>query len=789
MISYLKFLSRNKAYTFISIFGLAVSLMFVILLGDYVWRQFTIDSQHPDADRIYMLGNSRNFFTWPQMAGEIEALCPEVEQTCRVFSQSGKIKHGDLLVKDRENGIIMLTDANFFSFFGFRLLQGNPQTALDSPDKCVITKRLAQKLFAGRNPIGESLQIVGSRNVKTKDSDPYDSTLVYRITGIAEELDRTVFSRETQVIVSMARYPQVMGYEVPYHTVAYGPTGTCKILLRLKDKAGTGTTRSLIQQYVEKSSPIWQRAGLGDVSLTPLRQVIFAPQNEGLGLAKGDKGRIYILFSAVLAILLFAVSNYVNMTVANTGFRAKEMATRRLLGSSSAAISLKLVAESVLMVALSFAIGLALAFVFEQDAARLFQGEIALSGDIRVGSVCLCLTFILLLGTVSGILPSWHLSHYQPIDIVKGSFRFRSKMRFGRFFIFLQNVIIVVMLTSALTIWLQLRHIIHAPMGFNTENLYLITYPQTMESHTVRSRLEQMPFVEKIGCYRGTTFVQNNNSMLSVTREDKTVFLYQTWLDSTAFRLYGLDILKDYGPASDGWYLNEEALRQLDMKDTDREVVFGSNRKSPLNGVIADFHKINILEDVQPFVIQIEEDLFEPDFLVKTNGSREAKLAFARALVEMGCPESDAEYYVNGLQDAIAESVADRRNTLRIVTLFSLVAIVISVMGFVGMSLFFIRQRKKEVGIRKILGSSSGEVLWLMLRIFCMPLLLSFVVAVPVSYWVVSQWLQDFSYRIALSPWIFAATCLFSLLTAILSVGIQIWRAAWANPVESIKTE
>ena len=110
-------------------------------------------------------------------------------------------------------------------------------------------------------------------------------------------------------------------------------------------------------------------------------------------------------------------------------------------------------------------------------------------------------------------------------------------------------------------------------------------------------------------------------------------------------------------------------------------------------------------------------------------------------------------------------------------------------MGFVGMSLFFIRQRKKEVGIRKILGSSSGEVLWLMLRIFCMPLLLSFVVAVPVSYWVVSQWLQDFSYRIALSPWIFAATCLFSLLTAILSVGIQIWRAAWANPVESIKTE
>ena len=492
MKSYLKFLSRNRAYTFISIFGLAVSLMFVILLGDYVWRQFSIDSQHPDADRIYMLGNSHSFFSWPQTAHEIEELCPEVEKTCRVFSQSGKVKSGNRVLDEQISNIIMLTDSTFFDFFAFRLKEGNPTSALASPDGCVITEHLARTLFAGRNPIGESLQIVGSRNVKQGGPDPYDSTLVYHITGIVEDLDRTVFPRETQVIVSMARYAQVMGYELPYHMMAYSGTGTCKILLRLKDRSQTEPVRSLIQQHMEKSSPLWQRAGLGEVTLTPLREVLFAPQNEGLGLTKGDKGRLHILLSAVLAILLFAVGNYINLTVANTGFRAKEMATRRLLGSSSTAISLKLVAESVLMVALSFAIGLALAFVFEQDAARLFQGEIALSGDIRVGSVCLCLTFILLLGTVSGILPSWHLAHYQPIDIVKGSFRFRSKMRFGRFFVFVQNVIIVVMLTAALTIYLQLSHIIHAPMGFRTENLYLVHYPEEIEGQTVRSRLGQI---------------------------------------------------------------------------------------------------------------------------------------------------------------------------------------------------------------------------------------------------------------------------------------------------------
>ncbi|MCR4920338.1 MAG: ABC transporter permease [Bacteroidaceae bacterium] len=789
MKSYLKFLSRNRVYTFISIVGLALSLMFVILLGDYVWRQFSIDSQHPDADRIYMVGNSNGFFMWPQVAQEIEALCPDVEQTCRVFSQSGKIRCGERELDEQMSSIIMLTDPTFFDFFAFRLKVGNPETVLDSPDKCVITESLARKLFADRNPIGESLQLVGSRNVKMGAPDPYDSTLVYNIAGIIEDLDRTVFPNETQILVSMERYPQVMGYKLNDNAMAYGPTGVCKILLKLKDGAQTESTRSLIQQHVVKKRLLWQRVNLGDVTLTPLREVLFAPQNDGLGLTKGDRGRLYILLSAVLAIFLFAVSNYVNLTVANTGFRAKEMAARRLLGSTGIHISLRLIAESVLMVALSFVVGLALSFVFEQDAARLFRGKIALASDINAGSVCLCLGFILLTGFVSGVLPSWHLSRYQPIDIVKGSFRFRSKMLLSRVFIFLQNVIIVVMLTAALTIWLQLSHIIHAPMGFNTENLYLITYPSGIESQAVRSRLEQMPFVERIGCYRGTTFIDNNNSMISVNREDKSVFLYQTWLDSTALELYGLNILTDNGPASDGWYLNEEALRQLDMKESDREIVFSSERKSPLNGVVADFHKTNILADVQPFAIQIAENLNEPDFLVKTNGSREARAAFAQMLLDLGCPAAYTEYHISGLQEKIRESFEDRQNTLRIVSLFTLLAIVISVMGFVGMSLFFIRQRKSEIGIRKILGSSSSEVMWLMLRIFCMPLLVSFLFAIPLSYHIMSQWLQDFSYRIALSPWIFAATCLFSLLTAVLSVGIQIWRAAYSNPIESLRNE
>ena len=310
-------------------------------------------------------------------------------------------------------------------------------------------------------------------------------------------------------------------------------------------------------------------------------------------MIKGDKTRLQILLAAVLAILFFAISNYINLTVANTGFRAKEMATRKLFGSSQHDISLKLIAESTLMVALSFTIGLALAFAFQNEAAELFKGKIGLGSDVSLGSVSVCLAFILLLGIVSGIMPSWQLSRYQPIDIVKGSFRYRSKMLLGKVFIILQNIITVTMLTSALVIWLQLNHLIHAPLGYNTlviwlqlnhlihaplgyntKNLYYVYAPQG-QFQAARSLLEKMPFVEEIGVFQNTTFTNLSWSSNTISRGDKKVNLLLADLDSTAFRLYGLEVLKDYGLTDGGYYLNEEAMRQLDYTDKDREIDWG----------------------------------------------------------------------------------------------------------------------------------------------------------------------------------------------------------------------
>ena len=790
MKSYFKFLSRNKAYTFINIAGLVVSLMFIILMGDYTWRQYSIDSWHENADRIYLMGSNEDFFMWPQVAGEVKEMCPEIEKTCCVMSQNGRIKYGqrETMAKESDYGNILLVDSTFFHFFSFPLVQGNPHTVLAAPDKCVVTESLARQLFGDKNPIGETLQIVGDRNIHLRDEDPYDSTLVYTISGVARDFDRTVLPNETQIIVSIERFGQVMGYNLTNEAFIVGPTGTCKDFLMFKPGTSLDEKKKTIEDHLNKNYMLWGRMEEHELELTPLTDIMFAPQNDGYGIQKGDRTRLRILLAAVLAILFFAVSNYINLTVANTGFRAKEMATRRLFGSSQHEISLKLIAESTLMMAVAFLIGFALALCFQDDAADLFKGKIALLNDISIGTVSVSLAFILLVGIVSGIMPSWHISRFQPIDIVKGNFRYHSKMVMGRLFIIIQNIVTVTMLTAALVIWLQVNHLIHAPLGFNTEHLYYIMSPEG-KSQTVRNQLEQLPFVETIGEMRGTTFSDYNSRMRPIKKGEKLVTLFITDLDSTAFKLYGLEILKDYGPTDGGYYLNEEAIRRLEYTDKVREMDWGYGKIVPISGILKDFHRINVLDGAEPFGIRVKEHVDNPDFLVKTNGDKQAKAAFIDILSALDVPEADQPENVSSLEENIAESFDEQHNTLKIITLFTIIAVIISVMGYVGMSLFFIRQRQKEIGIRKIMGSTSVEVMILMLRIFCAPLLISFIIAIPLSWYIMRDWLSNFSYRIELSAWIFVATCAIALLVAVLSVCLQIIKAVRTNPVESIKTE
>ena len=793
---FFRFLKNNPLYAVINVVGLALSLMFVILIGDYTYRQFSIDKWHRNHERIYVLGteNRNSLMSWPDCAHSLKDRYPEVEDVCCVYMHNGKIKHEDKVYEESQGdnaGNIMLADSNFFRFFDFKMIDGDRETALDSPEKCVVTESLAKALFPDGNALGQPLQIEGTRYVFVSDDngDPYDSSLVYTVSGVIKDLDKTVFLNETAVIANFERAPQVLGYRLRNDLMASGPLGSTLSFLMLRPGASLEDKIEDLTSYCIESIPVFNFYGNTKAAIIPLDDLMFAPQNTGAGLQTGDKSLLGILLAVVLAILMFAVTNYINLTVANTGFRAKEMATRRLLGSDGLGISLELIGESTLMVFISFIIGGALALLLEDKVAVLFKGKIDILKDINFSTVSVSLVFIILTGVISGIMPTVSLSRYKPIDVVKGSFRYHSKMVLSRIFIILQNVITMTMMTATLTILLQMNHLVKAPLGYNTENIYRVS---SDNPEVLRNALKSQPFIQGIGSFSGTSLDGNYRSMS--TRKDKdnnNLLVYLTTWDKEFIDIMGINLVKDNHLSGDVKYINEELAGKLSLGDGESEVTWGDGKVMQVAGIFSNFHMTNILDPYQPFMITVKDtdEIEDPNFMVKTDGSPDARKKLCDLIKEVDGTTEDIDWKVQSVDDNIKASLNEEKNTMRIVSIFTGVAVLISILGFIGMSLFFIRQRKKEIGVRRIMGSTTNEVLSLLLTKFCAPLLVSFIFAVPLSWFIMDKWLEGFSYRIGLSPWIFIASGAVSLLIAVVSIFFQTLHAAHSNPVDAIRAE
>lgn len=793
---FFRFLKNNPLYAVINVVGLALSLMFVILIGDYTYRQFSIDKWHRNHERIYVLGteNGNSLLSWPDCAHSLKDRYPEVEDVCCVYMHNGKIKHEDKVYEESQGdnaGNIMLADSNFFRFFDFKMIDGDRETALDSPEKCVVTESLAKALFPDGNALGQPLQIEGTRYVFVSDDngDPYDSSLVYTVSGVIKDLDKTVFLNETAVIANFERAPQVLGYRLRNDLMASGPLGSTLSFLMLRPGASLEDKIEDLTSYCIESIPVFNFYGNRKAAIIPLDDLMFAPQNTGAGLQTGDKSLLGILLAVVLAILMFAVTNYINLTVANTGFRAKEMATRRLLGSDGLGISLELIGESTLMVFISFIIGGALALLLEDKVAVLFKGKIDILKDINLATVSVSLVFIILTGIISGIMPTISLSKYKPIDVVKGSFRYHSKMVLSRIFIILQNVITMTMMAATLTILLQMSHLVKAPLGYNTENIFRVS---SDNPEVMRNALKSQPFVQEIGSFSGTSLDGNYRSMS--TRKDKdnnNLLVYLTTWDKEFIDIMGINLVKDNHLSGDVKYINEELAGKLSLGDGESEVTWGDGKVMQVAGIFSNFHMTNILDPYQPFMITVKDtdEIEDPNFMVKTNGDPLAWKKLCDLVKEVDGSTEDIDWKVQSIESTVKASLTEEKNTMRVVGIFTGVAVLISILGFIGMSLFFIRQRKKEIGVRRIMGSTTNEVLSLLLTKFCAPLLVSFIFAVPLSWFIMDKWLEGFSYRIGLSPWIFIASGAVSLLIAVVSIFFQTLHAAHSNPADAIRAE
>ena len=787
--SWFTFLGRNRLYTAVNFIGLALALAFVLLVADYTVRQLTVDRFQTRADRIYAVCSEESAASGYYLQKHLRDRYPEIESTCSVafFEDSDAGSTPVEIGRQKFLASVLYADTTFFRMFDFTLLEGAREEALAARENVVLSESFARKVFGTFDPLGQTLRL---------DND--DRT--YVVSGVMRDIERSAIPA-ADIVMRAERITETNAAND--ERMSNSGAGVTFLL----ERRGADLQAKVPDMLAFFKEIYWPYQGnvVSQVRLVPLRKLYFEPVNNTNKLAHGSRSFLYILLGVGLVVLVFAVMNYINLTVAQAGFRAREMAARRLLGAPRGNIFLKWVLESTLFCAAALLIASCIAELSAPWPPHPLGTKAAAWDDLSWPAAGGRLLAVVVLGVVSGFVPALLVARYQPIDIVRGTFRRHAKTVYGRVLIALQNVITIVLLAASITIELQIRHLVNAPLGYETHDILNIgtdIFPDRSSIRRFCDELRSLPEIEAVGLGCGTPHDRGNNNTIAYGPDRMVSF--QVFIgDSTYFRILGLERLRDNHVAvaagsgasrdfwaSNVWHINQYALHELGIAEDAPEFKVGEELSYPVvvAGIYRDFQVGTALD--APTSVLLREvndpDGFRPwNILVKT---RRDHAAAYRAVEELFARTTDGgSFAARYLTDAIADDFAAQRRLLHIIGIFTLVALLISSLGLFAMAAYYIQQKRQEIAVRRVFGASRREMLTRLVRNFMALVGAAFVIAVPIAVWGLRRWLEEYSVRIALSPWIFLAAGLFAAVVALLSVGWQSRRAADADPVESLK--
>ena len=771
--TYLKFLSRNKGYTAIDLFGLSVSLMFVLLIGVYTWQEFSTDRFHEKKDRIYLFGSSSMVNSSASLVQSLQAHYPEIESVCAIHTNTQPNTPVESEGR-RLGGDVMFADSTFFTMFSFPLLQGNAREVLVASNQAVITQEFARKLFGTDNAIGRQVVLMDS--------------LRLTVSGVVKDLKHSCIP-ESDIILPLKMLSIINSAYDPTD-VNNSTTGVSFVLVH--NGINPNDRAADMLAWLKTSNRIYEQGKIKDVHFTKLTDYYFSNLYHNGYLQTGDKRFVLVLMSVGILILVFAVLNYINLTVAQAGFRAKEMATRRLLGSTRMELFWRLMSESTLMCFIALSIAWMFIFTVEPFANDLLQTRLDLTILFSPAWIGISLLGVLVVGALAGWLPATVISNAKPIEVVRGTLRTKTKMVYSKVFITFQNFITIVMLACSLVMILQISHLLHAPVGYNTKNLYAVmtAFNSPSQTDAFADRLRQMSGVSRVGLTQGLPFWGANNMGCSYVDGGikHNIHFYQYPMDKTCFEMLGLNIKHDNHLANPEWYLNEEAMRQMNLPMDAPTFTLDGQAPQSIAGVISDFCLGNITDGTKPVMLRF----MKPDdtaymVVAEVQGDlydtvKEIEAAYTDVT---GGMELMGSFLDQNLQGSFQSQI----RLAKIVGVFTFVAVLISLLGLLAMSTYFIQQRSLEVAVRKVFGSDNRQILTQLVKTFLMYVVFAFFLAVPVAYYFMSDWLADYSYRITLNPFIFIGAGLFCLIISFLTVFYQSWKAANANPIESFRNK
>ena len=774
--TYLRFLSRNKLYTFIEVFGLSVALGFVILLASYARTEFSVGAKQPLSQRLYVVGAGDSFGMTLGTSEEFFPSIPEIKGWTRICDGgNADIMVGDDYYQAAEASI----DTNFFKFFDYRLTGCPKDKVLESEDKVILSESFAKKVFGNENPIGRVIS-VGKSNLT--------------VTGVIEDFGPTNVFRHFDMLTSIKCAQKKYAWMDNFG-------GTIPIV-RLDNGTDVEKVR---QDLLKKYMDYWDyykadnsdNAFFWGSSLTRLDKVYFSGLEAYNILRTGDRKQVELLFIVALVLLISAIFNYINLTVAQTGKRAKEMMTRRLLGESSRNIVARYIAESFAFTVGCFAAGCLLAYSFKPFFDRILSADIVLTQDLA--TALYAVLALVVISIVSALLPAMLVSHFKPIDVVKGEFRFKNKMIFAKVFIVLQTVFSTVLIAMAITMTAQVSYLVKLPYGYETKdiiqvNSYALGFDRGPQE-ALQARLKALPQVKDAGLGINSPAACGANG-LHDSDDNLSGWLRLAQMDTTSLRILGINVLEKYSElTSPKVLLTETSKRNLGVT-AEHPFAGGSytNGEYEICGVIPDFRANNALfepmENEQNSIRIIDENYpYACIQLLRITGDRsEAMEAVNAACMEfaretLGIPADMESYY---LDEKLVDDLKGTRNTMLLVISFMVMAILISALGLFAMSLYYTEQQSRQIAVRKVFGAEVGSAVWTLSKSFMLMSVTAVVLAAPLAVWGITYYLQGFYTKIAFPWWAIILASLISLLISFISVLGQTYTAATRNPVKTL---
>ena len=766
MKSYLRFLSRNKLYTAIEVVGLSIALAFVIILGAVLIDKSQVNDNIKDADEIYSMTVNTDWIgsmsgTFSNME-EILPAIPQVTEWCRFYDAL------QLCLKTEKNDSLLVTPmfvtSNYFAFFGFDLTSGSASDALQANDCVVLSKKVADALFPNEDPIGKtvSLPVIDDMSAAfiVADISEKKEYTTYRVNGVIDGLGKCVLP-EGDI----------------YLKAGNNSMGRQECMFRTDSPDNVDAILRSIRNY--PSANEYDRRSLQEVGIVPFEDLkdgkIDCP-----GYRHISDPVLFKMFVVIcIVILAFSLLNYISLTLAFSRFRLKEAATRSLLGTSRAETFIRGIAEAFILVLSSYILAIVLVLALKTELSSLLSVNIDPLGNGSVFMATIITAFATAL--IAGGVNAFINRRYRPIDVIRGESRYQDKSYIGKIFIAIQSTICLATVVVGMVISIQTRKMTDYPLGYNTHNIISVMgddYKKYIDE------LSQMHFVEKVG------IASNSFIRYVYPQELQGVNWVPLRMDQNAFDMLGIKV-KEYlelsGVSRQNAYTTAKGLElaaSLDMQYWENKYI----------GILEDVHFGSVKEissENTIFDVVIKDDYsqyFRGNILIKVSGDQdEAKEHIRKFFAEKG--EDTPQLTIQTLEEANLMNYEEESKLTKLVTVFSLISILLTALAIVALSSYYEQISTHDTAVRKVFGVSKKQIFWRTVWGFIYPVLIGAAVALPVSYYYMGRWLQNYLIRIDNSMTIYLTALALVLFVSLLAVIVQSLRLMRINPAEALKKE